>query len=169
MMKKTTILNFLMLITIGMNAQQEKKENLWVKKPLERSPIFASYMPVCVVEVTLEYGKELGLSAKSFEVAHSILGEAKKQVPTFKKKVRELELELLKASQEERYEDFERVLDEIVLQKKKDEIVLQKKNAVLFLQKLIKKARKEYPKADMKKIDTFVEDNKEIYLQTMGL
>ncbi len=160
MMKKITILSFLMLLTIGMNALQEKNENLWVKKPLERSPIFASYMPVCVVEVTLEYGKELGLSEQSFEVAHKILAEAKKQVPVFKKKLRELELELLKASQEERDADFERILDEIVV---------QKKNAVLFLQKLMKKARKEYPKADMKKIDTFVEKNKEIYLQTMGL
>ncbi len=160
MRKKLTILSLLILMIMGVSAQKNNKANLWQKKPIERSPIFGSHMPVCVVEVTLEYGKELGLSQKSFEIAHTILKEAKKQVPIFKKNLRALELELQKASREQKDADFERILDEILL---------QKKNAVVFLQTLIKKARKEYPKEDMKKIDTFVEENKEIYLETIGL
>ncbi len=156
------LLSTTLLIMITMNLySQTNNKNLFKNHPSHTPPaIFIASMPPCLIGVANQYGNDLGISKNTLQKAKEFIAEAKAEVPKLKKQIRTLEISILKASQEERYNDYEKLLHELSNLKIK---------ASLFHESLVKRARKEFDKNDIKKLDQFIFDNKDEFLKGFKL
>ena len=146
---------------VGVGFSQTKDNTFFKENPPHQPPaIFAASMPPCLIGVANQYGTDIGVSKSTLEKAEQFIKEAHSKVPTFKKQVRTLEISLMKASKEERYDDYEKLLNELSTLKIK---------ASLFHEGLVKKARKVFEKEDVKKLDDFITANKDAFLKASKL
>lgn len=151
----------LVFVIVGTGFSQIKNDTFFKEKPPHTPPaIFIASMPPCLIGVANQYGFDLGVSNSTLEKAKEFIEEAHKKVPTYKKQVRELEIALMKASKEERYADYEKLLGELGALKIK---------ASLFHEQLVKRARKVFDKEDIKILDDFIITNQEIFLKAYKL
>ena len=140
---------------------QTKSDAFFKEKPPHKPPaIFAASMPPCLIGVANQYGTDIGLSKGTQEKAREFIKEAHSKVPAIKKQVRNLEIALIKASREEHYDDYEKLLKELSSLKIK---------ASLFHEGLVKRARKVFDRKDVKKLDDFISANKEAFLKAYKL
>ena len=159
-MKKifSTLLLFC-IVTIGFS--QTKDNTFFKENPPHQPPaIFVASMPPCLIGVANQYGTHIGVHKSTLEKAKEFIKEAHSKVPAFKKQTRTLEIALMQASKEERYDDYEKLLHKISDLKIK---------ASLFHEDLVKKARKVFDKEDIKKLDDFIIANKDAFLKTVKL
>lgn len=154
----STIL-FFFIVTIGFS--QSKDAPFFKENPPHSPPaIFAARMPPCLIGVANQYGTYIGVSINTLEKAEEFIKEAHSKVPAIKKQVRELEIALMQASKEERYDDYEKLLHKISDLKIK---------ASLFHEDLVKRARKVFDEEDIKKLDDFINANQDEFLKTYKL
>ncbi|MFV0571253.1 MAG: hypothetical protein ACK5M1_02330 [Xanthomarina gelatinilytica] len=156
------LLSILLVFTIVGTGFSQTKDNTFFKENPPNTPpaIFMASMPPCLIGVANQYGTDLGVSKSTLEKAKEFIEEAHKKVPTFKNQVRELEIALMKASKEERYDDYEKLLNELSAAKIK---------ASLFHESLVKRARQVFDKEDIKILDDFIITNQEIFLKVYKL
>lgn len=150
------------LFTMGSNIFCQNTENsIFDDNPPHQTPaIFAASLPPCIVGVANQYGEHLNVTETTLEETKALITEAHKRVPEFKNRVKTLELAILNASQEERYDDYERLIKELAA---------VKVEASLFHEGLVKKARKNFDAKDVEKLDAFIQDNKEVFLTAVKL
>ena len=159
-MKNTfnTLLFFCML-TLGFS--QTKDNSFFKENPPHRPPaIFTASMPPCLIGVANQYGVHIGVRKNTLEKAKEFIKEAHSKIPLFKKQIRSFEIELMRASREEHYDDYKKLLHKI------SELKIK---ASLFHEDLVKRARKVFDKEDVKKLDEFIITNQEIFLKAVKL
>ena len=157
-----TLLNTLLIVCLTVSAfAQTKMEVSFEENPPNQPPaIFAATMPPCLIGVAHQYGELIGISTASLQQAEQFISEAHKKVPEFKKKVSALEIALMNASREERYEDYEKLLKTL------SDVKIE---ASLFHEGLVKRARKVFAKDDIQKLDDFIFSNHEVFLASYKL
>jgi len=154
----STALAFFMMMTA---LCQTKDSTLFKKDPPNRSPaIFAASMPPCLIGIANQYGEYIGVSDNTLEKAKEFITEALAKVPDFKNQIREMEIQLMLASKEERYEDYEKLLHKI------SDLKIE---ASLFHEELVKRARKVFDKKDVLKLDGFINSNQDVFLKAVKL
>ncbi len=159
-MKTKNLILILLLLIFGAGFSQSN-ENIFKDNPPGTSPaIFLASMPPCLIGVAHQYGSKIGISKKTLNMTDGFIKEALKKVPELKNEVRELELKIMKASKEERYKDYEKLLHQLANVKIK---------ASLFHEGLVKRARKKFSKTDVEKLDVFILNNKEVFFKTVKL
>lgn len=141
--------------TLTILAQTDTETLFQEKPPIKRPAIFVASMPPCIAGVAYQYGEGWNVSEATLEEVRKIMKEAHQKVPTYKSEVRALEIDLMNASTEERYEDYERLLRAL------SELKIE---ASLFHEELVKKARKTFSKQDLIILDKFILDNQEVFL-----
>ena len=150
-----------LLLTIGLIHFTHAQNTRPLFEPPHTPPaIFMSSMPPCIVGVALQYGEDIGLSAECLNLSKEYLSEAMEKVPNYIQRVRTLELKVMKASQNEDYERYEKLLNQLSA---------LKIEASLFHEELVKKARQSMPAKDISKIDAFIRENHEEFLKTVKL
>lgn len=148
-------------IVLGGICYSQQKNNLFKENPPSLPPaIFQASMPPCLIGVAYQYGNEIGVTDDTMKKANDFIKEAHKEVPNFKKRVKELELQLMKASKEERYEDYEKLLHKL------SEVKIE---ASLFHEGLVKRAREGFNPKDVKKLDDFIITNQDVFLESVKL
>ena len=152
---------FFILSIVFISGFSQAQTSVFEGNPPSLPPaIFEASMPPCLIGVASQYGENIGVSNETLEKASAFIKEAHKEVPKYKKQVRELELQLMKASKEERYDDYEKLLHQLSDVKIK---------ASLFHEGLVKRARKEFKKEDIQKLDDFIQKNQDIFLGSVKL
>lgn len=150
-----------LLLTLGLIQFANAQNTRPIFEPPHTPPaIFMSSMPPCIVGVALQYGEDIGLSAECLNLSKEYLSKAMEKVPNYIQRVRTLELEIMKASQNEDYERYEKLLNQLGA---------LKIEASLFHEDLVKKARNTMPASDIYKIDAFIRENQEEFLKTVKL
>ncbi|MEM8928496.1 MAG: hypothetical protein AAGC45_09845 [Bacteroidota bacterium] len=157
-----TILTLLLgcLVVIPVFGQDEMHPIFENNPPHQPPAIFAASMPPCLIGVANQYGEELGVSEATLIASKAFIKEAYSKVPEFKKKVRDLELQLMKASKEERYDDYERLLRKLASVKIK---------ASLFHEGLVKRARKKYTTEDVRILNRFIANHQNVFFGAVKL
>ena len=160
--KMKKLLNTLLMICLATVILAQTNENIsFEKTPPNRPPaIFASSMPPCLIGVAQQYGTSLGISTETLKQAEEFISEAHLRVHGFKKKVKDLELDLMKVSMEERYKDYEKLL------RKLSDVKIE---ASLFHENLVKRARKTFKEEDVQKLDDLIFSNHEVFLASFKL
>lgn len=150
---------FFCIVAVGFS--QTKESTFFKENPPHQPPaIFAASMPPCLIGVANQYGTHIGVNKNTLAKAKEFIKEAHRKVPAFKKQTRTLEIALMQASKEERYDDYEKLLHKISDLKIK---------ASLFHEDLVKRGRKIFDKEDIKKLDDFIITNKDEFLKTVKL
>ncbi|PIE99942.1 MAG: hypothetical protein CR994_08090 [Maribacter sp.] len=144
---------FLMNISLGQTSQEKIFED---NPPHQPPAIFAASMPPCLIGVANQYGEVLGVSELTLKEAKAFITEVHAKVPEFKQRVRKLELQLVQASKDEKYDVYEKLLREL------SEVKIE---ASLFHESLVKRARKKFMPKDVGILDRFIVNNQEEFMK----
>lgn len=159
-MKTNFLTAILLLLIVSLGYTQENKEIFKNNPPNTPPAIFMSSMPPCIIGVANQYGAQIGISKSTIKKTEAYIKEAMQRVPEFKKQVTVIEMQLLEASKKEDYKKYEELLHKLGDLKIK---------ASLFHEELVKRARKDFDKEDIKKLDTFISTHKEEFLKAVKL
>lgn len=154
-MKKVLSILLLFCLTTSVMAQPKREVSFDENPPNQPPAIFAATMPPCLIGVAHQYGESLGISALTLKEAENFINEAHQKVPEFKKKVKALEIDIMNASREERYEDYEKLLKTL------SEVKIE---ASLFHEGLVKRAREVFAEEDVQKLDDFIFSHQDVFL-----
>lgn len=154
-MTKNTLTVLLLFFAAANVFPQASDKKLFEENPPHKVPaILLSSMP-CFIGLANQYGDYLGISEGTLKKVKGFISEAQAKVPGFKKQIRELEMSLMMASKEERYGDYEKLLQGLGT---------LKTEASLFHEELVKRARRVFDKRDVEKLDAFIMANQEVFL-----
>lgn len=159
-MKTNFLTAILLLLIVSLGYAQENKEIFKNNPPNTPPAIFVASMPPCIIGVANQYGAQIGISKTTIKKTEGYIEEAMQKVPEFKKQVTAIEIEIMEASKNEDYKKYEELLHKLGDLKIK---------ASLFHEELVKRARKDFDKEDIKKLDTFINTHKEEFLKAAKL
>lgn len=159
-MKINFLTAILFLLTVSLGCKQEQNEIFKNNPPNTPPAIFMASMPPCIVGVAKQYGAQIGVSETTIKKTDVYIKEATQKVPEFKKQVTAIEIDLIEASKNEDYKKYEELLHKLGDLKIK---------ASLFHEELVKRARKDFDKEDIKIIDEFIEKNRAEFLKAAKL